>query len=168
MATENRLLDISFEAAEDLSNDQYRIVTLSGNKVQRPNAGTDIPLGVLQNAPASGEAAVVRLLGITKLQLGGTVAALDWIVLEYVSAADAGKGIKVATMHDKAIGLCVVGGAEDELSEVLLSGTASQVNVIPVSTQAAALAVQGTVIYNSATNKLNFHTGSAWEVVTSA
>lgn len=27
---------------------------------------------------------------------------------------------------------------------------------------------QGTIIYNTTTNKLNFYTGSAWEAVTSA
>ena len=52
MATENKVLDVSFEADEDLSNDQYRIVVLdaTSGKVRRPNAITDIPLGILQNA----------------------------------------------------------------------------------------------------------------------
>ena len=55
MATENKVIDLSFEADEDLSSDQYRIVVLdaTSKKVRRPNAATDIPLGVLQNAPAS-------------------------------------------------------------------------------------------------------------------
>ncbi len=34
-------------------------------------------------------------------------------------------------------------------------------------TQGSSGTVEGTIIYNSATNKLNFYTGSAWEVVTS-
>ena len=55
MATENGVMDLSYPAAESLANDQYRIVTLASGSVQRPDAITDIPAGVLQNAPASGE-----------------------------------------------------------------------------------------------------------------
>ncbi len=128
MSTENRILDVSFEAAEDLSDDQYRIVCLSSGKVQRPNASTDIPLGVLQNAPASGEAASVRLIGVSKIVLGETVAENEWIKLEYVSATDAGKGLDADVALDLAIGRCLKGGAEDELGEILLSGAVHQVN----------------------------------------
>lgn len=128
MATENRVLDVSFEAAEDLSNDQYRIVVLDTGKVRRPNAVTDIPLGVLQNAPVAGEAAVVRLIGISKVQLGEAVAENEWVKLEWVDAADAGKGLDADVALDLAIGRCLVGGAEDDLGEVLLSGTVHQVN----------------------------------------
>ena len=128
MATDNVILDKSYEAAEDLSADQYRIVVLDTGKVRRPNAGTDMPLGVLQNAPAAGDAASVRLIGISKVQLGETVAENEWVKLEYVDAADAGKGMDADGALDLAIGRCLVGGAEDELGEVLLSGAVHQVN----------------------------------------
>jgi len=128
MSTENKVLDVSYEAAEDLSNDQYRIMVLSSGKVQRPNAAGDIPLGVLQNAPGSGEAASVRLIGISKIRFGETVAENEWIKLEYVDAADAGKGMDADVALDLAIGRCLVGGAEDELGEILLSGAVHQVN----------------------------------------
>jgi hypothetical protein len=128
MSTENGILDISYEAAEDLSNDQYRIVVLSSGKVQRPDATSDIPLGVLQNAPAAGQAASVRLIGISKIVFGETVAENEWIKLEYVGAADAGKGLDADVALDLAIGRCLVGGGEDELGEILLSGAVHQVN----------------------------------------
>ena len=128
MPTDNVILDKSYEAAEDLSADQYRIVVLDTGKVRRPNAGTDMPLGVLQNAPAAGDAASVRLIGISKVQLGETVAENEWVKLEYVDAADAGKGMDADGALDLAIGRCLVGGAEDELGEVLLSGAVHQVN----------------------------------------
>jgi hypothetical protein len=129
MATDNVVLIKSYEAAEDLSNDQYRIVVLDTGKVRRPDhATTDIPLGVLQNAPASGEAASVMLIGISKIQFGETVAANEWIKLEYVSAADAGKGLDADGALDVALGRCLVGGDEDELGEILLSGAVHQVN----------------------------------------
>ncbi len=128
MATDNVILDLPFEAAEDLSLDQYRIVVLDTGKVRRPDAATDIPLGVLQNAPAAGEAATVRVMGVSKVQLGETVAENEWVKLEYVDAADAGKGLDADAALDLAIGRCLVGGAEDELGEVLLSGAVHQVN----------------------------------------
>lgn len=124
MSTENKILDVTFEADEDLSADQYRIVVLDATslKVRRPNAATDIPCGVLQNAPLAGEAAVVRLIGggISKIQLGATVAAGVIIGCEYVSAADAGKGIAaVTTMYP--VGTLLLGGVEDDLGTVLLT-----------------------------------------------
>jgi hypothetical protein len=124
MATENRVYDISLPADEDLSNDQYRIMVLdaTSGKVRRPNAATDIPLGILQNAPsAAGMAAVVRPLagGISKIQLGATLAINAIVQMEYVSASDAGKGIAaVATGYP--VGQIILGGAEDELGTILL------------------------------------------------
>lgn len=129
MATEQRILDVSFPAAEDLSSDQYRIVVLASGAVRRPDSGTEVPLGVLQNAPASGEAAAVRVIGISKIVLGETVAENEWIKLEYVSAADAGKGLDADVALDLAIGRCIKGGVEDDLGEILLSGAVHQVNV---------------------------------------
>jgi hypothetical protein len=125
MAYEDRILDLTFPAEEDLSNDQYRIVVLtSTGTVRRPDAATDIPIGVLQNAPAvAGQAAVVRVIGsggVTKIQMGATVATGAIVAGEYVSATDAGKAIAaVATMYP--IGVLVQGGAEDDLGSLLLS-----------------------------------------------
>jgi len=129
MATENKILDVSYPAGEDLSSNQYRIVILSSGTILRPNAATDVPLGVLQNAPASGEAASVRLIGISKIVFGETVAENEWIKLEYNDAADAGKGLDADVALDLAIGRCLLGGDEDDLGEILLSGAVHQVNV---------------------------------------
>jgi len=126
MATENKIIDITFKADEDLSNDQYRIVVLdaTSGKVRRPNAATDIPLGVLQNAPAAADdAAVVRPIGcggISKVQLGATIGIGVIIGCEYVSASDAGKAIAaVATMYP--VGVLLEGGVEDDLGSALLA-----------------------------------------------
>jgi hypothetical protein len=128
MATDNMILDRSYEAAEDLSSDRYKIVVLASGKVRRPDSGSEVPLGVLQNAPVSGAAASVRLMGVSKIQFGETVAENEWVKLEYNSAADAGKGLDADGALDLAIGRCLVGGDEDELGEVLLSGAVHQVN----------------------------------------
>jgi len=125
MATENKVIDLSFEADEDLSNDQYRIVVLdaTSGKVRRPNAATDIPLGVLQNAPIAGDTAVVRPIGcggVTKVQLGATLAIGAIVACEYVSASDAGKA-KAAATTQYPTGVLLLGGAEDELGTLLLT-----------------------------------------------
>jgi hypothetical protein len=130
MATDNVVLIRSFEAAEDLSNDQYRIVVLASGKVRRPDSGVEVPCGVLQNAPVAGEAASVMVMGVSKVQLGEAVAENEWVKLEYVSATDAGKGLDADGALDLAIGRCLVGGDEDELGEVLLSGAVHQVNAV--------------------------------------
>jgi len=126
MATENKVLDVSFPADEDLSNDQYRIVVLdaTSEKVRRPNAVTDIPLGVLQNAPdAADKAAVVRPIGcggISKIQLGATLGVGAIVGMEYVSASDAGKAqAAVATQYP--VGPLLQGGVEDDLGTCLLT-----------------------------------------------
>lgn len=125
MATENRVLDISREADEDLSADQYRIVVLdaTSGKVRRPDAATDIPFGILQNAPLAGQAAVVRVIGsggTSKVQLGATLAIGTIVGMEFVSAADAGKAIAaVLTMYP--VGVLLEGGAEDDLVECLVT-----------------------------------------------
>lgn len=129
MATSNPVLVRSYEAAEDLSDDQFRIVVLASGKVRRPDSGTEVPLGVLQNAPESGQAAAVMLIGVSKIVLGETVAENEWIKLQYVDAADAGKGLDADAAEDLALGRCLKGGDEDDLGEILLSGAVHQVNL---------------------------------------
>ena len=121
MAVENKILDLTYAAAESLASDQYRIVVLDATlgTVRRPNAATDIPFGILQNAPASGEAAVVRVLGVSKVVLGATLARGSIIGCEYVGAADAGKAqAAVATQYP--VGILLDGGVEDDLCTCLM------------------------------------------------
>ena len=125
MAWENRVLTITLPADEDLSADQYRLVVLdaTSGKVRRPNAATDIPLGVLQNAPSAADkpAVVVPLGGgISKVQLGATLAIGAIVQCQYVDAADAGKAIAAVATGYPA-GVLLEGGAEDELGTVLLT-----------------------------------------------
>ncbi|MBU0598781.1 hypothetical protein KKF61_07415 [Patescibacteria group bacterium] len=66
----------SFEAAADLSAKQFYFVKLSANRtVNVPTAITDIPIGVLQNKPASGEAAEVMVIGRSKVSADETLTA---------------------------------------------------------------------------------------------
>ena len=123
MTTELRILDITETAAEDLSSDQYKFVVLSSTGVRRPNSADEIAHGILQNAPESGDAAQVRIDGISKLVANAALAIGKIVSPEYVSAADAGKGQDAGTNWKAARGIVVeAAGAEDDLAGVRLIG----------------------------------------------
>lgn len=80
MSQQAGVLDITFKASVDLRSYQYRAVGLEG--VGTPlgvrlaalgtAAGTPRAIGILQNEPNVGEAAVVRILGTSKAVCSGT------------------------------------------------------------------------------------------------
>lgn len=74
MAVQNGLLDLSWPAGEDLTGKQFRFVKLNDEAKCVVCASGDTPLGVLQNNPAIGESAGVRLIGTTKLMTAGAAA----------------------------------------------------------------------------------------------
>lgn len=79
-----------FTASADLSAKQYHFVKLSGNNTVTVCAAiTDVPIGVLQNNPTSGQAAEVCLFGVTKVVADGTLAAGDRIGTSADGQADA-------------------------------------------------------------------------------
>ena len=134
MATEEgAILDVTFEAGEDLTPDQYRFVVLdTDTTVRRPNnATTDRPkiIGVLQNAPDDGEAAVVRVKGVSKFVPGEAILMGEYVKVQYVDADDAGKGLDADVALDVVSGRCILGASEDELGEVLLPGFTYQVGI---------------------------------------
>ena len=143
MATDNKILDLSFPAAEDLTNDLYRFVVLGSTGVRRPDSETEIALGILQNAPAAGQAAAVRLIGVSKLQMNAALAVNGIVLAEYVSAADAGKGKTAVAAPAYARGLVLeASSAEDDLASVLLlpvnPGVTALTSVTTVTTEATA------------------------------
>jgi len=67
-------------AAADLSSKQYHFVKLaSATTVNVCSAITDLPIGILQNDPESGEVAEIAIFGISKAVADGTIAAARWI-----------------------------------------------------------------------------------------
>ena len=90
MAYAGQQICATFEAGADLSAKQYYFVKLSAaNTVNVCTAITDIPIGILQNKPGSGEAATVCLFGISKVSADGTLAAGNLIGTSADSQADA-------------------------------------------------------------------------------
>ena len=85
MSTENRLLDLPYVAAEDLSSYQYHFVVLnSSGQVRLPDSANEVAFGILQNAPASGEIAAVRVAGVSKFKGNAAIDIGKFIRPEYV------------------------------------------------------------------------------------
>ena len=63
-----------FAAGVTLEAYQYHIVTLTGDKIY-PCTVDDVPYGILQNKPKSGQQTVVRIAGVSKLRV--STAGLD-------------------------------------------------------------------------------------------
>lgn len=114
-----------FTASADLSAKQYHFVKMSGNNTVTVCAAiTDIPIGVLQNAPASGSAASVALFGITKVVADGTLAAGNVIGTSADGQADAiaaGTDTTVYTM-----GIALNAASAGETVEMFLNATAGR------------------------------------------
>ncbi len=144
--TYNPVLDLPYVAAEDLSDNQYQLVVLSSSGIRRPNSATEVCIGILQNAPESGAAGAVRIMGTSQLAVNDAIGVNSFIGAEYVSATDAGKG-RAVTAGDLAYARGIVVGAstaEDDLADVLLINpipaiaTATDRGLTTVTTDATA------------------------------
>lgn len=123
MATELGIMDVSYLAAEDLSSDQYTFVVLTSSGVRRPDSEAETAIGVLQNDPASGQVAVVRVQGFSKLAAASALSIGTFVRPEYVSATDAGKGKTAGPASEYTRAMVVeAAGAENDVASVLLCG----------------------------------------------
>lgn len=120
MATENFHFDRTFEASADLTTSQYKFVEMDTNgKVAACNAATDIPAGVLQNKPNTGQAAQVRVLGETKVQADAALT----IGLTIGTSADGQADSKIVgtDVTEYIVGYVVgAAGAAGELATVII------------------------------------------------
>jgi hypothetical protein len=95
MSQQIGVLDLTFTAGEDLTTAQYKAVYLSAdNTVSLCTTAHVDAIGILQNEPDSGEAALVRVLGTTKVMVGEAIEAgkrvyvdTDAMVMEENAAA---------------------------------------------------------------------------------
>ena len=73
----NSAVKTTFTAGADLSGAQYKFVKIdpADGDVVLCAAVSDRPIGILQNDPASGEAAEVTIVGGSKLVAGGSASA---------------------------------------------------------------------------------------------
>lgn len=111
-------------AGGDLAAAQYCFVKLSAdNTVIRCDAVTDMPVGVLQNAPALGDAAEVMAIGVSKVRVGagGNIVAGNIIGTDGNGQA----GVKAAgadTTH-YGIGICIEGADVGHIGSVYINIT---------------------------------------------
>lgn len=114
-----------FTASADLSSKQYHFVKMSGNNTVTVCAAiTDVPIGVLQNTPTSGQAAEVTLFGISKVVADGTLAAGNVIGTSADGQADAitaGTDTTVYTM-----GIALKAAAAGDIVEAFINATAGR------------------------------------------
>ena len=70
----NYSVKVTLVAGADLSTKQYTFVKLdSSGQAVTCSSATDIPIGVLQNAPTSGQEAEVLVVGGTKIVAGAAI-----------------------------------------------------------------------------------------------
>ena len=123
MATSNNAKLVSFPSAADYSTQdgsyEYHFVTLTASRTVALTASTiEIPFGVLQNNPNTGEPASVALIGsgnISKIYLSGTLATGALVT----ATADGEAGADASANYNH--GILTLGGDDTELGEILLT-----------------------------------------------
>lgn len=71
---ETPILQLTFEAGADLSTHQYKFVKQnSSGQIVLCSAVTDVPVGVLQDKPVSGQRGTVMVIGLTKLKCNAAI-----------------------------------------------------------------------------------------------
>lgn len=116
MAYSENMHVISAVAGANLTTHQFKFVKLdsTANQVVLCGDGEDGD-GVLQDAPASGEACLVCIGGATKVVLGGTVAAGGVV-------SSGASGVANASANgDYMLGKCLVGGDSGEIATIIFA-----------------------------------------------
>jgi len=123
MAYETIGTDIgTFTAAADLSAKQYHFVVLaSATTVNVATAITNAPIGILQNNPESGQQAIVRIAGLSKVVADGTLAAANFIGTSADAQADAISPGTDTTVY--MTGQCVEAASAGETTTMILNIT---------------------------------------------
>lgn len=107
----------TFVAGEDLSSKKYYIAQLdaSGN-VEVGESATDLLVGVIQNKPESGKAALIRNAGTSKVVASAAIA-----IGAFVTTTSAGKAVTTTTDKDVVIGRALeAAGADGDIIEIQL------------------------------------------------
>lgn len=118
---ESRVYDESFIAAADLRAYQFCIVAISAANTVNVSGANGIAIGILQNKPNSGQAAEVRMLGISKLFCKGD--GTEITVGSFIESAAAGVGVISNTDKHNVVAMALEGTtAASELLSVLLTG----------------------------------------------
>lgn len=119
-----RDFEISLTSTNDLSTKQYYIAKVdvsNDHSIVLAAAGTDPIVGVIQNKPKAAQAALIRMLGTTKVIAGGTVTRGD-----RVTSDSNGKAITTVVNKDAALGIALVSAVAGDIFEIMLAPTSKQ------------------------------------------
>jgi Uncharacterized conserved protein (DUF2190) len=114
----------SYAASADLSTHQYKLVKLTTTGVDLCGAqsATEVPIGILQNDPETGEAATVMHEGLSSLKVNAaspTIAAGDMI-----TSGALGFGVKATSDKAQTVGRAIdAATADGVIISVLLFGS---------------------------------------------
>ncbi len=116
MSVEQRIYDMSLDAARDLSDNQFHVVEGSGEfGCDLSSAADEDSLGILQNKPDdAGQSAEIRRIGISKAVCGDTIP-----VWSKVTPDDNGH-IVVALTHERYIGFAMQAGIATRIISILM------------------------------------------------
>lgn len=105
-------------AGADLSTKQYYIVKQNSSAaIVLASLATDVIVGVLQNKPKSGEAALYRFGGTSKV-----VASAPISIGARVTSTSTGKAVATTTNKDVVIGTALeAAGADGDIIEIQMS-----------------------------------------------
>jgi len=107
-------------AGADLSSKQYHFVKLaSATTVDVCAAITDVPIGILQNNPTSGNTATICIFGISKVVADGTLAAGNVIGTSADGQADAITPGTDTTVY--AMGQAITAGSAAETTTMFVN-----------------------------------------------
>lgn len=119
MAFEAPLYKIpGLKAAADLSAKQFKVMKMVGSLSVNVAGDGEAGMGILQNLPsASGQAAEVVALGVSKVLAGDTITAGQRL------ASDANGDLVPATSGERVMGVALEGGSSGELiSAMIMAG----------------------------------------------
>jgi len=117
MSQQTGVLDITLKAAADLRNYQYRIVYVSAaDSVTFATSATTVAIGILQNDPNQYEAAVVRVLGTSKIKMEDAESRGAMI-----TASATGMGVSADADKNWVIGTLLEAAAAGDIAELLIS-----------------------------------------------
>ena len=115
----------NWTASADLTAKQYHLVKMSGDNTVTVCSGiTDVPVGVLQNTPNSGDAAEVCIFGITKVVADGTLVAGNRIGTSGDGQADAITAGTDTTVT--VVGIALAGASAGDTIEMFLNPTGAR------------------------------------------
>jgi len=114
--------DVSFKAENDLSSKQYYFVEISGNgQVDACDGTTDNAIGILQNKPTTGQEALVRIFGHSKVSADEALSANDPVGVS--TDGQAAVVVPGSDAGERWLGVCTYGcGSAGDIAEIVFFG----------------------------------------------